>query len=200
MNKMQLSWSQASGRIEFRERYEFYMQYLVLHVSLTHGSQAACRMANVSLILSYSLLCHIPVCLLFVLLFTCVSQVCVVVSMFPGLERFHCCENLISEIRCSHPTCWLTLSSLSLFPLSTLSLSSSSSQPPLQFLRLITLEENQLSSWDSVFHLSPLPRSPLPSPFSPSSSPHQVLPPFLSYSPSLSLSLCSSTRTIYVRY
>ena len=84
------------------------MQYLVLHVSLTHGSQAACRMANVSLILSYSLLCHIPVCLLFVLLFTCVSQVCVVVSMFPGLERFHCCENLISEIRCktiSHPTC-----------------------------------------------------------------------------------------------
>ncbi|CAI8010074.1 Tubulin-specific chaperone E [Geodia barretti] len=58
------------------------------------------------------------------------SQVCVVVSMFPGLERFHCCENLISEI---------------------------SSQPPLQSLRLITLEENQLSSWDSVFHLAPLP-------------------------------------------
>jgi Leucine-rich repeat (LRR) protein len=55
----------------------------------------------------------------------------VVVSMFPGLERFHCCKNLISEI---------------------------SSQPPLQSLRLITLEENHLSSWDSVFRLASLPR------------------------------------------
>jgi Leucine-rich repeat (LRR) protein len=59
------------------------------------------------------------------------SQMCGIVSMFPDLEKLYCCQNLVAHI---------------------------SSGPPLGALRVLTLEENQLTSWASVLPLASLPQ------------------------------------------